>query len=76
MQNYGRSSTLSSTMGPKEMKFRFDCKMQQVDEELEFLRELFRDEVQRLDDKFVLVEDQVEKMNAEQKEQLFNLKTE
>ena len=76
MQNYGRSSTLASTMGPKEMKFRFDCKMQQVDEELEFLRELFRDEVQRLDDKFVLVEDQVEKMNAEQKEQLFNLKTE
>ena len=67
---------MTSTMGPKEMKFRFDCKMQQVDEELEFLRELFRDEVQRLDDKFVLVEDQVEKMNAEQKEQLFNLKTE
>ena len=63
-------------MGPKEMKFRFDCKMQLVDEELEYLRELFRDEVQRLDDKFVLVEDQVEKMNAEQKEQLFNLKTE
>ena len=52
-------------MGPKEMKFRFDCKMQLVDEELEYLRELFRDEVQRLDDKFVLVEDQVEKMNAE-----------
>ena len=45
MQNFGRISTVTSTMGPKEMKFRFDCKMQQLDEELEYIKELFRDEV-------------------------------
>ena len=52
-------------MGPKEMKFRFDCKVQQVEEELTYLQEIVRDEVARLDEKFVSVEKLVQKMNTE-----------
>ena len=63
-------------MGVKEMKYRVDCKVEMMEAEIATLSDTIREEIYRMEEKFVIYDKLIEKLNIEQKEQLFNLKAE
>ena len=63
-------------MGVKEMKYRVDCKVEMMEAEIATLGDTIREEIYRMEEKFVIYDKLIEKLNIEQKEQLFNLKAE
>ena len=63
-------------MGKAEMKYRFECKMEQLEDEVSALGDTIRDEVVRLDSRLDSISKVVEQMGLENKDALFNLQTE
>ena len=63
-------------MGPAEMKYRFDCKVEQIEEDVICLGDTLREELTRMDSKFERIDQLVERMGMEQKDALFNIRTE
>lgn len=49
----------SAAMGPKEMKYRYQCLVEKIHEEVEVLSDLLREQVSRMDDKFDMVHEKL-----------------
>ena len=43
--------------GRKEMKYRFDCKVGQLEDDIIIVGDTMKEEVNRLDEKFFIIED-------------------
>ena len=55
----------SGPMGPAEMKYRYECKVEKMQEEVAVLSDLIRDEVGRLEQRFAFTDKAILKIETE-----------
>ena len=58
------------------MKYNYECKVEIMEEEVATLSDTLREEITRLDAKFKQVDEIIEMMGLEHKDNIYNLKAE
>lgn len=64
---------LDREQGPKELKYRYDCKVDEMFSDIACLSDLVRDEFKRVDSRFGIVDNLIAKITEETKDKLFNM---